>query len=135
MVALAVLCVVAGHAANNLPFRPCGLVDGLGHVERLREAGPVQPRDAVADLESGVLDGGGEAVPGAGAAEREHVPARLEDTQALTRPRLAPLLEQCGCPVLVRGWGRTAEHALAAHVGRAEGAAAAGRPVPLAAHG
>ena len=45
---------------------------------------PVQPRDRVADLEPGVLDGARETVPGAGAAEREEVPARLEDSQALT---------------------------------------------------
>src|SRR5690606_22022289 len=71
-----------------------GLLDRLGHVERLREARPVQPRDAVADLEPGVLDSDRETVPGPGAAEREQVPARLEDAEALGRPEAAPLLER-----------------------------------------
>src|SRR5699024_9025774 len=61
---------------------PGRLVDGLGHVEGLREPIAVQPRDAVADLEPGVLDGARETVPRAGPAEREQVPARLEDSQA-----------------------------------------------------
>src|SRR5688500_6538093 len=59
----------------------------------LAKPGPVQPRDAVADLESGVLHGTREPVPGPGPAEREHVPAGLEDAQALDGPQLAPLLE------------------------------------------
>jgi hypothetical protein len=44
---------------------------------------PVQPRDRVAHLEPGILDGARETVPGAGAAEREQVTAGLEDSQAL----------------------------------------------------
>jgi len=37
----------------------------LAGVHGLREALPVQPGDAVADLEPGILDGRGEPVPGA----------------------------------------------------------------------
>lgn len=50
----------------------------------------VQPRDGVAHLEPGILDGAGEAVPGAGASEREEVPTWFEDPQGFTRPLLAP---------------------------------------------
>ena len=53
----------------------------------------VQPRDRVADLEPGILDGARESVPGAGATEREEVAAGLEDSQALGSPQFAPLLE------------------------------------------
>jgi hypothetical protein len=52
--------------------------------------GPVQPRDRVADLEAGVLDAGREAVIGAGAAEREEVPAGLETRSASRGPPLMP---------------------------------------------
>src|SRR5690606_36375654 len=72
----------------GLHLRGCAarLVDRLAHVERLWEPGPVQPRDAVANLEPGILDGDREAVPRPGAAEREQVPARLEYAEALARP-------------------------------------------------
>src|SRR5690606_1292178 len=78
-------------AAHNLALCPGRLVDGLGHVQRLREPAAVQPRDAVAYLEPGVLDGARETVPGAGATEREQVATRFEDAQALGGPLLAPL--------------------------------------------
>jgi hypothetical protein len=80
----------------DLTLRPCRLVDSLAHVERLRKARPLQPRDAVADLEAGVLHGAGEAVPGAGTAEREHVPTGAQDAEALDRPRGAPSLKRSG---------------------------------------
>ena len=62
-------------------------------VERFWESGGVHPGDAVADLEPGVLDSAGEAVPGAGASEGEQVAPGLEDAQAFGGPLLAPLLE------------------------------------------
>jgi hypothetical protein len=55
----------------------------------------VHPRDRVAHLEPGILDGAREPVPGAGAAEREQVTAGLEDAEAFGSPRLAPPLEGC----------------------------------------
>src|SRR5690606_28541278 len=66
--------------SDYLALYPSGLVDGLGHVERLREPAAVQPRDRVADLEPGILDRAREAVPRAGPAEAEQVPAWFQDT-------------------------------------------------------
>ena len=63
-------------------------------IHGFREALRVQPGDAVAHLEPGILDRDGETVPGAGPAEREHVPAGLEHPQAFGRPELAPLLKR-----------------------------------------
>src|SRR5690606_4386811 len=64
-------------ARQALDQRPvAALVDRLAHVERLGKPTAVQPCDAVADLEPGVLDPGCETVPRAGTAEREHVTTR-----------------------------------------------------------
>src|SRR5581483_8779737 len=67
-------------------------VDRLRHVERLGAALSVQPGEAVADLEARFLEGGGEPVVGAGAAEGEQVRPRLEHAQRLARPPLVPAL-------------------------------------------
>jgi len=53
---------------------------GLTYVERFGKSARVQPSDRVPHLETGVLNGDGETVPGAGAAEGEHVAAWLEHT-------------------------------------------------------
>lgn len=53
----------------------------------------VQPRDRVAHLEPGILDGAREPVPGAGASEREEVPTWFEDSKGLLCPPLAPCAE------------------------------------------
>src|SRR5690606_23075016 len=73
----------------------------LAHVERLREPGPVQPRDRVADLEPGILDGNRETVPGPGTSKGEHVAAWFEHAQAPRGPHLAPPLERDGAHVAV----------------------------------
>src|SRR5207253_10693276 len=85
-------------------------VDGLGYVQRLREPLGVDPHDAVADLEAGVLDGARETVRHPRPAEREQIAAGLEDPQRLPRPDLAPRLEEPGAVggplVEVRGVAR-----------------------------
>ena len=60
--------------------------DRFAHVKAFREAGAVNPGDAVAYLESGVFDRGGESVAGAGAAEGEEVAAGFEDAEAFGGP-------------------------------------------------
>lgn len=55
---------------------PCEGSGQLFGITSLR----VAVADAVSYLESGVFDRAGEPVPGAGAAEREEVPAGLENT-------------------------------------------------------
>jgi hypothetical protein len=56
------------------------------YVARFGESRARQPRDAVADLEPGILDGDGEPVPGAGAAEGQQMPAGLQHAETLFRP-------------------------------------------------
>src|SRR5687768_6780944 len=70
-------------------------VDRATHVERLREARSVHPRDGVADLEAGVFDRACQPVVGAGASEREQMPAGCQDPEGFTGPCLMPLLH---CP-------------------------------------
>ena len=70
-----------------------GPLDGFGDVEALGEPAAVQPCDAVSDLEPGVLDRTRQTMPRARPTEREDVPARLEDPQALGDPGGAPILE------------------------------------------
>src|SRR5690606_11502528 len=74
--------------AHDLTLSPGGLVDGLRHVERLREAGAVEPGDRVADLEASFLNCDRKPVPRPRTAERQQVPAGLQHSQALTRPLL-----------------------------------------------
>src|SRR5690606_2352629 len=75
-----------GSALRDTSLR---FVDRLRHVQRLREPRPVQPRDRIADLEPRVLHPSREPMPRAGTTEREQVPARLEDAEALTSPQRA----------------------------------------------
>ena len=56
---------VARLESDDLALRSRRLVDGFGYVQRLREPRPVQPRDAVADLETGEPDTEGHEVVGA----------------------------------------------------------------------
>lgn len=91
------LGVASDLAADHFSLRPCGLVDRLADVHRLWEALRVQPCERVAHLESCVLDGDGEAVPGARAAEREQVTARFQDAQALS-PQARVRLDPCPIP-------------------------------------
>lgn len=65
----------------------------LADVERFRESRAHEPRDRVANLEPGVLDGAHEPVPRPRPTKREHVPAWTQNAQALGGPQLAPLLE------------------------------------------
>ncbi|MGO1736881.1 MAG: hypothetical protein ACTHZ9_11250 [Leucobacter sp.] len=71
-------------------------VERLRRVERFRKARAVHVRQAVADLETRILDSDREPVPCAGATEREHVPARLQhpqrfDREVQTRRQVVPL--------------------------------------------
>src|SRR5690606_1886450 len=64
---------------NNTTFSPELLVNRLPHVKGLGEAGAIKPHQTVADLKTGIFDGAGQTMIGAGAAEGQEVAARLED--------------------------------------------------------
>src|SRR5579885_582371 len=114
---------------------PCGLeraapavFDNLtvavADVSDLVKAGAINPRGLVAYLESSIFDPARQPVIGPRAAEGGKVSARLENTQTLSRPSLAPRLKEVPSVVGAHGlW-------LGALAGRASVKEVAARSAP-----